>query len=194
VSTARFSTLSGSFRFLLSLGLLVTLTPVKAQSSTDDCSDFDAGLVIAQASAEGWSVSGISDSTLQFAREDHAHRAVEIIQHYGFNRICGVGDTQTGLQYFLTDEQVPTGPPAEGEDCIPFSAEHIELVYTHDAWRIVDGRMWLMAFGDASEDATQALKIMRQHRFDQQCFVGRPNAPMSYMKRSAVAAGGNPPP
>ena len=43
--------------------------------------------------------------------------------------------------------------------------------------------MWMLSFGSNEDEARRSADIIRHYRFTQQCFIGRPNASMSYWKR-----------
>ena len=60
-------------------------------------------------------------------------------------------------------------------------------------WKVVDGSHWMLSFGMRPAEAARAANIIRHYRFNQHCFIGRPNASMDYWKRgSRVPSGGIP--
>jgi hypothetical protein len=47
-------------------------------------------------------------------------------------------------------------------------------------WKVVDGSHWMLDTGSNEADARRAVDIIRHYRLSRQCFVGRPNASMTY--------------
>jgi hypothetical protein len=66
------------------------------------------------------------------------------------------------------------------EDCIGFDPARAQVQRVQNRWKIVVGNMWLKDFGLNEQEARQALKIIKNYRFNRQCFVGRPNPSMEY--------------
>jgi hypothetical protein len=66
------------------------------------------------------------------------------------------------------------------EDCIGFDANDTYLVGVDDSWRIEDSKMILLDFGSNEAEAEQAWDIIFHYDMNDQCFVGRPDAPMEY--------------
>jgi hypothetical protein len=91
----------------------------------------------------------------------------------------------------------PGGPGGGGlsfdEDCIGFNWNNVEARLTGGEWKVVEGTHWILSFGGNAAEAARAAQIIRHYRFTQQCFIGRPNASMSYWKRGAgIPSGGLP--
>ena len=75
----------------------------------------------------------------------------------------------------------PTPQPVKvKEDCISFKFLRAKVQQNGGRWKIAVGKMWLLDFGNDKSKAEQALKIIRGHRLNKQCFVGRPNPSMEY--------------
>lgn len=74
------------------------------------------------------------------------------------------------------------------EDCLYFDPNRIQARLIQNRWKIVDGNHWLFDFGSNQREAEQSLAILRNYRANQTCYVGRPNAPFSY-----ILASGRPP-
>ena len=115
-----------------------------------------------------------------------AQRAVEIINHYGLASLCFVGRPRCGgispMMYWLTDAgRAPSGQ-LPGEDCIPFDRANLAVVDVGGRWKVVEGTHWLLDFGPGQGNAIAALHFIRKHRFDEICFVGRPDPSMTYFK------------
>jgi len=115
-----------------------------------------------------------------------AERAVDIINHYRLASMCFVGRPRCGdvnpMMYWLTDAGgAPSGTLA-GEDVIGFDRGSLAVVQVGDRWKVVEGTHWLLDFGPGQGNAVAALHFIRKHRFDQICFVGRPDPSMTYFK------------
>lgn len=115
-----------------------------------------------------------------------AQRAVDIINHYKLASMCFVGRPRCGdvspMMYWLNDAgRAPTGSLA-GEDRIPFDRSNLAVVEIGGRWKIVEGTHWLLDFGPGQGNAIAALHFIRKYRFDEICFVGRPDPSMTYFK------------
>jgi Lysyl oxidase len=115
-----------------------------------------------------------------------AQRAVEIINHYGLGSLCFVGRPRCGdvspMMYWLTDAgRAPSGQ-LPGEDAIGFDRSALAIVQIGDRWKVVEGAHWLLDFGPGQGNAVAALHFIRKYRFDEICFVGRPDPSMTYFK------------
>jgi hypothetical protein len=69
------------------------------------------------------------------------------------------------------------------EDCINFNWAQVQASFVGGEWKVVQGSMWMLSFGPRMMEAQRAANIIRSYRFTQQCFIGRPNAAMTYWKR-----------
>ena len=117
-----------------------------------------------------------------------AARAVEIINHYGLSSLCFVGRPRCGdvtpMMYWLTDKgRAPSGQ-LQNEDCISFDRSNLAVVEIGGRWKVVEGTHWLLDFGPGQGNAVAALHFIRKYKFDQICFVGRPDPSMVYFKTS----------
>ena len=53
-----------------------------------------------------------------------------------------------------------------------------------ERWKIVEGSHWIPNLGSNEQEARTAFEIIRKHGFQFICFVGRPNASMTYFRRA----------
>jgi hypothetical protein len=118
--------------------------------------------------------------------QGEAQRAVEIINHYRLSSLCFVGRPRCGdvspMMYWLTDSgRAPSGQ-LPGEDAIGFDRSNLAVVQIGDRWKVVEGTHWLLDFGPGQGNAVAALHFIRKYRFDEICFVGRPDPSMTYFK------------
>lgn len=79
------------------------------------------------------------------------------------------------------------------EDCISFNWNQVQASFVGGEWKVVQGSMWMLSFGNKAAEAQRAAQIIRNYRFTEQCFIGRPNPSMTYWKRgNDVPSGGMP--
>jgi hypothetical protein len=115
-----------------------------------------------------------------------AQRAVDIINHYRLASLCFVGRPRCGdvspMMYWLAGAgRAPSGQ-LPGEDAIAFDRSNLAVVQIGDRWKVVEGTHWLLDFGPGQGNAIAALHFIRKYRFDEICFVGRPDPSMTYFK------------
>jgi len=111
-----------------------------------------------------------------------ARSALKVIRHYRFDRRCSVGRPNPSFAYMLAKGGSTTGAMA-GEDCLAFDPETLKVGKIQGRWKIVSGRRWLFDFGGNETDARRAIAIIRRYGFSQSCFVGRPDADFTYLRR-----------
>lgn len=117
-----------------------------------------------------------------------AEKSLAIIKAYKMSRSCFVGRPGPSMNYLLTASgEAPSGSLVANEDCIDFNNATVEAKWFGDlnSWKIVDGNMWMLDFGLAQDEVYQALRVIKTHGFNQQCFVGRPDPSFTYWKIKA---------
>lgn len=116
-----------------------------------------------------------------------ADRVLQIIKHYKLASMCFVGRPRCGdvrpMMYWLTDTGAAPSGNLAGEDCIPFDPDHLAVIDVGGRWKIAEGAHWLLDFGPGHGNAVAALHFIRKYRFNEMCFVGRPDPSMTYFKR-----------
>lgn len=151
--------------------------------NSEDCISFDPDTLTIEQEGSQWLLTDGRSRMKLFEDRDEAERAVEIIQHYGMNDQCFIGRPDSSLEYWLVDGRAPTGS-MPGEDCVGFDPTNLEVRQrSSDLWLLVDGDHSLYSFPNEAE-AQQARTIIQEHQFDRACFVGRPDASMTYLRRS----------
>jgi hypothetical protein len=75
------------------------------------------------------------------------------------------------------------GSAAISEDCIAFTPGALRVQNVSGRWKIVEGTHWVADFGSNRAAANQGLAIIQRYGFTSQCFVARPNPPMTYWRR-----------
>lgn len=115
-----------------------------------------------------------------------ADRILEIIKHYKLASMCFVGRPRCGdvqpMMYWLTDAGAAPRGSLTGEDCIPFDRDHLAVIEVGGRWKVAEGAHWLLDFGAGRGNAVAALHFIRKYRFNEMCFVGRPDPSMTYFK------------
>jgi hypothetical protein len=77
------------------------------------------------------------------------------------------------------------------EDCIGFNPATADVVFVNGSWKYVDGSHWILDFGSNHAAANQARHVINHYHLDEQCFVVRPNASMTYWRTNGgIPAGG----
>ncbi|MEE9381701.1 MAG: M12 family metallopeptidase, partial [Hyphomonadaceae bacterium] len=111
-------------------------------------------------------------------------QALALARTHRFDQICFVGRPDASMTYFLSDGNAPSGAQA-GEDCLSINPAGSSIVNDR-GWKIIEdtaaGRRSISTFPNAGE-AYKSLDIWRQRGFRYQCFVGRPQAALTYYRR-----------
>jgi hypothetical protein len=75
------------------------------------------------------------------------------------------------------------GGDQRGEVCIAFNPGNVQVKQAQGRWKIADGNSWLLDFAGNRAEAQQAHAIINKYGFSRICQVGRPNPPMTYLRR-----------
>lgn len=101
------------------------------------------------------------------------------------------GSNRANYQTLATLKRAPEEPVGLGpEDCIAFKANQVQVSQKNGKSRIVAGSTVLVDFGGNHLQAVQAVVVFLTYGLNQQCFVGRPDLPVSYYLKSGVAPSG----
>jgi hypothetical protein len=111
-----------------------------------------------------------------------AMQALRIIKHYRMNSSCFVGRPDPSFQYLLVNGNAPQGN-MQGEDCVAFNPNTIEVKNIGGSWKIVDGSHWVFDFGGKEAEARAAFAIIKKYGFTRSCYVGRPNPSFQYLRK-----------
>ena len=161
---------------------------------SEDCVPFNPNTTTVSNIQGRWKIVDGSHWLFDFgSNKAEADRSLQIIKHYGMNQSCFVGRPQPSFIYMLVSGHAPTGSLA-GEDCISFNPATANVGQIQGDWKIVDGSKWMLSFGSKEAEARQALAIIKQHSFNQVCYVGRPNPSFQYLKGAVAATPVRPPP
>lgn len=157
-------------------------TPAPAQGP-EDCIAFDPAHAAVKQAQGHWKVAAGNMWLMDFgANKAKADQALSVIRKYRLNKQCFVGRPNPSMQYYLSGNSAPADGMA-GEDCIAFNPRNIQVKQAQGRWKIADGNSWLLDFEGNQAEAQQAHAIINKYGFSRICYVGRPNAPMTYFRR-----------
>lgn len=149
---------------------------------TEDCVRFNPATTRVRRFGNDWKLVDGSHHMKSFGSlVAEARRALQIIRHYGLNRLCFVGRPGPSMEYWKRTNALPAGRFA-GEDCVGMNPQAAQVRNVSGRWTIVEGSHLIKAFPNQSE-ARKGLEIMRYYHARFSCFVGRPNPSMTYLRR-----------
>ena len=152
-------------------------------SGDGDCVRFDPAALGGRQVKGRWKIIGGDHWLFDFGPDQAAARqSLNVIIHYRMDRACFVGRPNPLFSYMLAKGGSPSGGMA-GEDCVAFDPKRATVSHIQGSWKIVSGRRWLFDFGQGQTEARQALAVIRRFGFSQTCFVGRPDADFTYLRR-----------
>lgn len=159
--------------------------------AAEDCVSFNYNSANVQQIAGDWKIVDGSHAMFSFGtKEADARKSLEIIKAYRMSQSCFVGRPDPSFTYLLTGSVAPSGNLLAGEDCIAFNANAVDVRYfeSSKSWKLIQGDMWIVDFGDKKQEAYDSLNIVRKYAFNQQCFVKRPNPKFAYWKKTGQVA------
>jgi hypothetical protein len=138
----------------------------------ETCTRFDPAAVrLSETGDQAKVVAG--DLTLAQGGVREAHRARDVVRHFGFDRLCHAGKTV----YWKSGDGIPGGWMG-GADCLYFNPTTAHAVRMANVWKVVDGVQWIADFGADKAAADEALALIRFYRLGRECFVGGRQAPV----------------
>ena len=149
----------------------------------EDCVNFDPATIRLRQVNGRWKLAEGSRWLFDFgSNQTAAKKALQVIVRYRMNRTCFIGRPEPSFTYLLAKGGIPAGPMA-GEDCVAFDPQRVRVSKIQNRWKIVQGRRWLFDFGKKETEARRALATIKRYGFARSCFVGRPQADFSYLRR-----------
>lgn len=119
-----------------------------------------------------------------FPNRVEADKALSILKAYKIKHSCFVGRPGPSMQYVLTEREIaPIGNLVASEDCVTFENEAAQVRLIGGRYKIVERNKWLLDFGSSRSEAEKSLRLIKKHKFNSQCFVGRPDPSFVYWKR-----------
>ncbi len=157
--------------------------PSPPSSLNEDCIGFSYANAQVKHINGSWKIVDGSHWMFDFGgKKNEAIRSLQIIKHYRMNKSCFVGRPGPSFTYMKRGNQAPLGG-MPGEDCIGFSTANAKVKHINGSWKIVDGSHWMFDFAGKEDEARKSLAIIKKYGFNKSCFVGRPNASFSYLRR-----------
>lgn len=149
----------------------------------EDCVSFNWRNIRVRQIDGRWKIVEGSHWIMDFgSKKSEAHQAHRILRHYRLTSMCFVGRPNPSFTYFLSEGRAPAGA-ISGEDCIAFNPGRIEVRKINNRWKITEGDHWMFDFGSKEQEARQALALIRKYGFTYTCYVGRPHASMTYLRK-----------
>lgn len=165
------------------IGPLPDLRAAIGRLELEDCISFNAANADARLINGQWKVVDGNMWLLHYGSDGTgAVKAENTIHHYGMNEQCFIGRPNPSMTYYLVNNASPAGA-FSGEDCIPFTPANLAVRLINGRWKIVDGSVYVLDFGDKRNEADAALRTIKKYGFTRICYVRRPNAPMTYFRR-----------
>jgi len=148
---------------------------------SEDCVSFTPGALRVQNVGGSWKIVEGSHWVADFgSNRAAAERSLAIILRYGFTSQCFVDRPNPVMTYWRRGTNVPSLPTGAGEDCIAVNPANVRARFVSGAWKVVDGDSWLLHYGANRAGAERAAALIQRYRMNRQCFVARPNPPMTY--------------
>jgi hypothetical protein len=149
-------------------------------ANAEDCIVVDPLPMKAANTGGDWKVVLGANASLDFgANEAAAERAAEVIQHYHFTRECFVKKPNASMMYWKNGVAVPPGN-MPGQDCITFNTATAQAIYNAGRWKVMDGALWLLDYGQDRAGAEDAARIIHTYALNRECFIARPRVVMQY--------------
>ncbi|HTW36616.1 MAG TPA: hypothetical protein VMD53_18505 [Rhizomicrobium sp.] len=149
-------------------------------ANAEDCTVVDPVTAKADNAGGDWKVALGTNAFLDFgADKAAAGRAADVIRHYHFTRECFVRRPNASMMYWRNGVAIPPGN-MPGEDCIALHPETVAALYNATRWKVMDGKLWLLDYGQDRAAALEAAKIIHTYSLDRECFIARPHVVMQY--------------
>ena len=162
-------------------GAVGAIGGVVTPAAAEDCVGFTPGNLRVVNIGGRWKIVDGSHWVGDFgANRAAAEQGLAIIRRYGFTMQCFVARPNPPMTYWRRGANVPSLATGPGEDCNNVNPANVQARFVSGAWKVVDGNSWLLHFGSNRAGAEQAAALIRRYNMNRQCFVARPNPPMSY--------------
>lgn len=184
---ARGTIISGTYLYLRdgNGGVVPGWTELKftATKIKEDCIGFNTSNVKVLAEKGKYTVTDGRSRMIYFGtNKAAAYKAVKIIKHYKMNKQCFAIRPNPSLKFFTVNGQLPKGAMA-GDDCVSFDGYFLEVKNISGNYTVVQGNHYIIKC-KSKEEAQTVLALMKYYKAQKLCFVGRPNAPMMYLRRN----------
>jgi hypothetical protein len=148
--------------------------PAAPGPAPEDVLTFDPPEVRVVWSNRHWQLAAAGRVLKDFGtREQEARQALRLIQELGVNQYGAIGRPRPVMEYWLADGKAPQGLLRGGLRTLPIDVRGLRVEQVNGHWCLRDGPRILFNFGEHSDDAQQALAVIRKYRFDQVGLVGQ---------------------
>jgi hypothetical protein len=147
----------------------------------EDCLSFDPNRLEVREDNKRWLLTDGRSRMKLFDNRSEAIRALDVIKRYNMSKHCFVGRPNPSMEYWLVDNQAPSGF-MPNEDCITFNPANLRIQQEGSQWLMTDGRSRMRMFPNRQE-AEQALAIIQKYGFNRTCYIGRPGPSMTYFRK-----------
>ena len=172
---------------LVALALLAAASPAAAPADKADVVPFNPARAEVRNLDGKWKVGDGDKWLVEFPTKEQADLALKILRFYGLNQQVWVGRPGRLVSYYLADGKAPAGP-CEGEDAVAFDPAKIALERADGSWKIVEGQHYLLDFAQDEAAGKEMMGLIAKYSFTYVCYVGRPQAGMTYLRRRGDAA------
>lgn len=150
-----------------------------------DCINFNPNNLSLKMQNGNWVILDGNHSMFSFPlnKVAEANKALQIMKSYSMDQSCFVGRPGPSMNYLLDNGNAPTGNNVSGEDCIGFNPSQLDVKKVGSSYKILAGNNSMMDFGSKVQEAYHAYRLILDHGFTKQCFVGRPNPSFTYWKK-----------
>lgn len=149
---------------------------------TEDCIPVRTSTVKAVPEGSRFLITDGVSRMFMAPNDAEAKKIVKVFHHYGINQSCFVGRPGASFFYLNKDGNAPVGA-MQGEDCISFNPNTIEVKEIGGRWKIVDGNHWMFDFDTKEDEARKAFCIIKKYGFTKSCYVGRPGPSLEYLRK-----------
>ena len=146
----------------------------------EDCISFNPATSGIAFVGGAWKFVDGSNWILDFGSNHGAAVAAgNVISYYHFDQLCYVVRPGAQMTYWKRSGHVPSNNMS-GQDCNSFNPATVHSQFAGGAWKVASGGSWMLDYGSNHAAADQAVATIQNYNLNRQCFVARPNPPMSY--------------
>jgi hypothetical protein len=156
--------------------------PGGPQAVRETCTAFNPDFIVALPIRGAWRLIHLGHTIKSFGNKVwEARRAERIIRSYRLNRLCRADIPNRTFEYWRSGTRIPKGA-IKGEDCVGVNGREARIYKIGGRWLVgTDSRRYFAV--RSRIEARYALAIIRRTGARQYCFVGRPGASMTYLRK-----------
>ena len=135
-----------------------------------------------------WRVEGdaAAGGTIAVFRDRRlAEQTLRVLRELRADRYCGTKFPHPAMTYLLISGRPPAAPPP-GVDCAPMNRARLAVDRGDGRWRVIEHSPrglinWFVA--ETRNEAHAAVELIRKHRFNRHCRIGRGEEAFSFLTR-----------